>query len=238
MAFSQSGITGVNVQADGPELLIQWTSSAVQGTFFQVYVDTRLAWYGTARQCYAPIPAGASGRNVWVDVATVDPAEAPLDFSSNLASLSQGGPLVQLSWTGGTYLDPTGLDDLQGFRIYRGDTPGAAVDMTAPVGDIPAYPGGWICDGFGLGGFGLGGFGRSSSSYTWKSVGLTSGSWQFVVVPYDHQGKNRGAGQTVSVTVTASPRPPAAPPSGPRLTYSYSGPDSRQVTINWLPSPS
>ncbi len=238
MAFSQSGISGVNVQADGPELFVGWASPAPQGTVFQVYADGRLAWYGTARRCHVPIPAGASGRNVWVDVATVDPGEAQRDFSSGLASLSQGGPRVRLSWAGGTYLDTSGLDDVQGFRIYRGAAPGAPVDLSAPVGDVPAYPGGWVCDGFGLGGFGLGGFGRSASAYAWTATGLTGGVWQFAVVPYDHAGNDRGAGQTVSVTVTAAPRPPAAPARGPRLASTYSGPATRRVTLKWLPSPS
>jgi hypothetical protein len=238
MAFSQSEITGVNVQADGPQIFITWTSSAPAGSFFQVYVDGRLAWYGTAPRCYAPIPASANGRNVWVDVGTVDPSEVQADFSSSLTSASQGGPQVQFSWTGGTYLDATGNDDVQGFRIYRGDSPGAAVDWSAPVGHVPAYPGGWICDGFGLGGFGLGGFGRAASSYTWSMPGLASGAWQFAIVPYDREGNNRGTGQAVGVNVIAAPRAPAAPATGPRLTYAYSGPGSRQITLSWLPSPS
>lgn len=238
MAFSQAGITGADVRADGPELFVSWSSPAPKGAVFQVYADGRLAWYGTARRCHVPTPSGASGRNVWVDVATVDPGEAQRDFSALLASRSQGGPHVRLSWPGGTYLDTSGRDDIQGFRVYRGDAPGAPVDRTAPVGDVPAYPGGWVCDGFGLGGFGLGGFGRSASAYGWTATGLTTGVWQFTVVPYDHAGNERGAGQAVSVTVAAAPRPPAARASGPRLTSTYSGPAARRVTLNWLPSPS
>jgi hypothetical protein len=238
MSFSQSGVSGVDVQADGPDLFIVWDSEAPEGTVFQVYVNGRLSWYGTARQCHAPIPAGALGCNIWVDVGTVDPAEAQVDFSSGLASQSVGGSTPQLSWSGGTYLDPSGLDDVQGFRVYRSDSPGAPVDWSAPVDDVPAYPGGWICDGFGLGGFGLGGFGRSASSYVWTSGGLPSGVWQFAVVPYDHEGNNRGTGQTVSVTVAAAPLPPAPAADGTRLAYSYSGPDTRLVTLSWLPSPS
>jgi hypothetical protein len=238
MAFSQSAISGVDVQADGPELFISWNSQAPRGTFFQAYVDDRLAWYGTARRCHVPVPAGASGRNVWVNVATVDPSEARKDFSSGLASQSSGGPRVQLSWAGGTYLDPFGADDVQGFRVYRGASPGAPVDWSAPVADFPAYPGGWVCDGYGLGGFGLGGFGRSASTYLWTSGGLTLGVWQFTVVPYDHTGNNRGLGQAASVNVTAAPLPPAPAADGSRLTYSYSGPGTRQVTLAWMPSPS
>src|SRR5438045_4129343 len=124
MAFSQSGISGVNVQSDGPELFISWNSQAPQGTLFQVYVDGRLAWYGTARRCYVPTPVGASLRNVWVDVASVGDGESRRDFSSSLASQKCGGPRVRLTWTGGTYLDPSGADDVQGFRVYRGVSQG------------------------------------------------------------------------------------------------------------------
>ncbi len=238
MAFSQSEITGVNVQMDGPQLYISWISSAPPGSVFQVYVDSRLAWYGTSLRCYTPVPARASGRNVWVDVGTVDPSEAQADFSASLASASNGGPQVQFSWPGGTYLDTTGNDDVQGFRIYRGDSAGEPVDWSTPVGHVPAYPGGWVCDGFGLGGFGLGGFGRAASTYNWATAGLASGVWNFAIVPYDHQGNNRGTGQSVSVTVNAAPLPPAASAIGPRLTYTYSGPGSQQITLNWMPSPS
>ena len=96
MAFSQSGITGVIVQADGPELFISWDAPAPRGTVFQVYVEGRLAWYGTARRCYVPIPAGASGHNVWVDVGTVDPGEAQADHSAALASPGQGAGAATL----------------------------------------------------------------------------------------------------------------------------------------------
>ncbi|MCA1684590.1 MAG: hypothetical protein LC745_01110 [Planctomycetia bacterium] len=238
MAFSQTGISGVNVQTDGPELFITWDAPDPQGAVFQVYVDDRLSWYGTARRCHAPIPSGASGRNVWVNIATVNAGEAQSDHSSELASLSRGGPQVRLTWAGGTYLDPSGLDDVQGFRVYRGTSPGAPVDWSSPVDDVPAYPGRWVCDGAGLGGFGLGGFGRSASTYVWTSPGLAGGVWQVAVVPYDHAGNNRGTDQTVSVTVAASPLPPSPGANGRRLTYTYSGPGTRQLTLNWLPSPS
>ena len=233
MAFSQSGISAVNVQVDGPELFINWNAPAPQGTVFQVYVDGRLSWFGISRQCHVPIPAGATGRNLWVDAGTVDANEAQNDFSSVLVSLGHGGPKTQLSWQGGTYLDVSGLDDVQGFRVYRSAFAGNPVNWSGPVENVPAYPGGWICDGFGLAGFGLGGFGRSAGSYVWTSVGLTGGVWQFAVVPYDHSGNNRGTGQTVTVTVTAAPRPTAPQAAGNRLAYTYSGPATTQVTLSW-----
>jgi hypothetical protein len=238
MAFSQSGITGVTVLADGPELSIEWESSAPRGTVFQVYIDHRLAWYGCSRRCYTPIPPGLPGRNVWVDVAAVDPSEGPLDFSSGLASLGRGSGRPRLLWSGGTYLDPSGHDDIQGFRVYRSATANGPVDLSAPLDTVPAYPGRWVSDGFGLGGFGAGGFGRAATVYEWTSGSLPSGVWRFAIVPYSREGDNRGAGQTVSVTVNAAPRPPAPSASGSRLSCSYSGPATRQVTLNWLASPS
>lgn len=238
MAFSQSGITGVSVLADGPDLLIRWGSVSPQGTVFQVYVDHRLSWFGTSRMCSVPVPSGAKGRNTWVDVGTVTAESAQQDFSAALASQGQGGTRARLTWTGGTYLDPSGRDDIRGFRIYRGSSPGGPVDWSAPVDEVPAYPGGWVSDGFGLGGFGAGGFGRSSTSYVWTSANQPSGTWRFAVVPCDKAGNNRGTGQTVGLTVTAAPRPPAPSPGGTRLTYSYSGPATRQLTLNWLASPS
>jgi hypothetical protein len=238
MAFSQAGISGINVQADGPELLIRWTAGAPQGTVFQVYVDRRLNWYGTSRQCHVPIPAGASGRNVWIDVARVGTAEAPNDFSSSLASIPFGGGRVELRWPGGTYLDPSGAGAIGGYRIYLSPSPGTPVNLSNPIDEVPAYTSGRVTDGFGLGGFGLGGFGRSATPYKWSTVGLPGGVWQFAVVPFDLAGDNRGPGQTVQVTVTAAPRPPAMPLAGRRLTCTYSGPATRQVVLQWSASPS
>jgi hypothetical protein len=238
MAFSQSSIAHVAVQEDSADLLVTWNSTASEGTTFQVYVDHRLSWFGRSRICHVPVPAGASGRNVWVDVGTVNGGEAPLDFSSSLASLALGADTVELSWSGGTYLDTTGHDDVQGFRVYRSSGPGAALDLSAPLAVVPAYPGGWVSDGFGIGGFGLGGFGRAAGSYSWSSGPLAAGTWLFRVVPYDRSGTERGSGQETSAVVAAPPRPPAPAPGGERLTYAYSGPDTRLVTLQWLPSPS
>ncbi len=237
MAFTRTGISGVMVQSDGPELLISWNSSNPVGSAYQVYVDRRLTWSGVSTCCYAPIPAGPTGRSIWVEVGLVDAGEAYQNFSSELLSLSRASTAIHLSWTGGTYLDSTGQDDLQGFRIYCPSSPGTAVDFSTPVADITAYPGGWISDGFGLGGFGSGGFGRSATSYRWTSEPLQNGVWNVTIVPYDRSGTNRGAGQTVSVTITTPPRPPAVSANGSRLTYIYSA-QNAQVTLNWSASPS
>ncbi len=238
MAFSQDGVSGVTVRADGPDLFIRWDSAAPDRTTFQVYVDHRLSWYGASRSCHVPIPAGASGRNVWVDVGVVAAGEAYLDHSAALPGTTRRGDHVQISWTGGTYLDPSGSDDVLGFRIYRSSRTGAPVDRSTPVGVVPAYPGGRIGDGFGVGGSGLGGFGRSATNYVWTSASLPSGTWQFAVVPFDKAGTDRGTGATVGLNVTTAPRPPAPALDGRRLTYSYSGAATRRITLQWLASPS
>ena len=238
MSFSQSSITTLSVQAVEPELFISWDASAPANAVFQVYVDRRLVWFGASKQCYVPVPANAACRNIWVDVGIVDASEACLDFSPTLASIGQGAGSPQLTWSGGTYLDSSGRDDIQGFRIYRSPTLNSAVDLSLPIDAVPAYPGGWISDGFGLGGFGLGGFGRAAGSYSWTAGSLQSGVWQFCVIPYDKAGNDRGTGQIVNVSVSAAPRPPALSPEGKRLDYLYAGSETRQITLNWLPSPS
>ena len=238
MAFSQNVIGAVTVLPDGPDLFIRWNSTAPDPTTFQVYVDHRLSWSGTSRSCHVPRPSGSSTRNVWVDVGTAAPGESSTDFSSRLPGPSQRGDGIQIAWTGGTYLDASGNDDILGFHLYRSATSGAPVDRSAPVDKVPAYPGGRITDGFGSGGFGLGGFGRAATSYQWTSASLPSGTWQFAVVPFDKAGFDRGVGLSFSLTVTTAPRPPMAGLDGRRLTYSYSGPNTRQVTLRWLASPS
>lgn len=237
MAFSQASIEGLTVSTGDSELRLSWSTTAVDGTWFQVYVDRRLTWQGTSRHCQFPIPAGAQGRNVWIDVGAVDADEALVDFSANLGSAAMGTGYVRLSWSGATYLDPTGNGDVSGFRIYRGLLPGA-IDWSTAVDTVPAYPGGWVSDGFGLGGFGLGGFGQAETLYEWSQVGHPGGAWEYAIVAYDGAGNNRGTGQSVALTVRSAPRPPAAQPDGTRLAYQYSGPSARQATLSWLASPS
>jgi len=238
MAFSQAGITGVRVALDGADLFVAWSASGPTGTTFQVYVDRRLTWYGTATRCHVPIPPGPPGRNIWVEVGTVGAGEPTRDYSSDLVAPGGRSERARLSWSGGTYLDPTGRDDVQGYRIYQGPGPGQPVAVTSAVDTVAAYPGGWINDGFGKGGCGGGGFGRAGTLYEWQSGPLGSGAWQFAVVPFDKAGNARGSGQVVSVTINAAPRPPARAPGGARLTSTYSGPADRRLALQWLPSPS
>lgn len=238
MPFSQSPVNNVRVRAEGPDLFVSWDSAAPGGSHFQVYVDRTLTWFGTSRCCHVPVPAGASGRNIWVDVGQIGPAETRTDFSGNLRSVVSGAGVVELTWPGGTYLDPSGRDDLSGFRVYGSRAPGQPVDPSAPLAEVAAYPGGWVSDGFGMGAFGQGGFGRAASRYVWQAGSLAGGVWTFRVNPVDRSGTERGAGQDVVINVNAAPRPPAKSPAGARLNSTYSGPESRQVTLVWNASPS
>lgn len=238
MPFSQASISDVRVVADGPELFVSWSSSAAAGAWYQVYVNKRLAWSGRSTRCHVPRPAASAVGNLWIDVGTVGASEATADFSSSLPAAAGLSTRAKLSWLGGTYLDPTGGDDVRGFRIYGPDAPGGAVDYTTPLATIAAYPGGWISDGFGLGGFGQGGFGRAATTYVWESGPLASGSWTFAVVPYDAAGNAREPGQVATVTIVEAPLPPAAAADGTSLSYTYAGPSTRTATLTWLPSPS
>ena len=238
MAFSQVGISAVRVVLDGSDLFVAWSSSAPTGPTFQVYVDRRLAWYGTSNRCHVPIPSGGGRRNIWVEVGSVGAGETTQDYSSHLVAPGGRTERAALSWTGGTYLDPTGRDDIQGFQIYQSPAPGQPIDITSPIDSVVAYPGGWINDGFGKGGFGAAGFGRASTLYQWQSGPLASGTWQFAVLAFDKAGNTQGPGQVASVTITAAPFSPALSDGGVRLTGTYSGPSLRQLSLNWLSSPS
>jgi hypothetical protein len=228
--FDQSTITEVLPPVwDGAALQVQWRSSAPPGTVFQVYVSRQLAWHGTSRWVALTMPTS----RVQIDIGAVGPGEATTDFSAQLPPSPSNR--AQLFWLGGSYLDPSGNDDVAGFLVYGEKTPGGGIDYTKALKQITAYPGGILTDGYGLGGFGQGGFGRAASSYQWTSDALGSGLWSFAVASYDAAG-NQGAGSISSVAITAPPRPPAAYPDGSRLQYTYN-PSNRTVTLSWQASP-
>ena len=158
MTFSQVSILDVRVMAHGPDLFITWTAASPPGTMFQVYVDRQLVWSGTVCRCHVPTPAHAVGRNVWVEVGTVAVAEPTRDYSANLIAPAGRTERATLNWSGGTYLDSTGRDDIRAFQIYQSAAAGLPVDDTMAVDVVVAYPGGWINDGFGKGGMGRGRF--------------------------------------------------------------------------------
>ncbi len=237
MAFSQIGVDDVHVLANGPDLFVSWSATVAPGTTFQVYVDRQLVWSGNTRRCHVPIPFGAVGRNVWVEVGTVAANEPTQDYSASLTAPGNRTERATLSWWGGTYLDPTGLDDIGAFQIYQSDLAGGPVDQVLVVDTVVAYLGGWINDGFGKGGFGEAGFGRAATTYQWRSGPLASGVWQFAVVPVDRAGNPRGTGMMSSVTINAAPRPPAVNAQGARLGSTYPSSGDQRLTLRWLPSP-
>jgi hypothetical protein len=231
MPFDQSSITEVLPPIwEASALQIEWISTAPLGTVFQVYINRVLTWHGTSRWVAITMPES----QVRIDIGAVLPAEATTDFSSLLQVAPS--PYALVSWMGGSYLDPTGNDDVTGFRVYGATSPGGRIDMTTPLAEIPAYPGGIITDGFGLGGFGQGGFGKAPSNYSWTSPYLDCGVWSFAVVSVDAAG-NAGPPAVTSVSISAPPRPPAVFAEGSRLKYTYQR-NTQTVTLYWQASPS
>jgi hypothetical protein len=227
MAFDPDPITSIRTYPDGADLLVTWTTTADDGTYYQVYVNHRLAWHGTATRCQVAMPTDEAT----IHVGTVAGDEVQTDFASSLDPIGGTGNRVTLNWTGGAYLDASGNDDVAGFHIYMGAEPGGAVDYTKPVGTIAAYPAGVILDGWGLGRWGKGGWGRADSRYSWTSGPLTSGTWNFAVEAFNAAGIESTA-LTISQAVTTPPNAPAANGAGKRLTYSYE-PATRIATLNW-----
>ena len=190
------------------DLAVSWVSTAAAGTWFQVYLGGVWTWCGTERTAVVPMPPG----NVRIDVGAVLPDEAELDLSAELAASPGGGSRIELTWLGGSFESP----NIAGWNLYLGDAPGGAVDYTAAVGTVAAYPGGIITDGWNLGGWNLGGWGEAAGLYSWTSVPVLSGVWNVAVVPFDAAG-NEGTAATASVTVTGPPQPPARDPLGNRV---------------------
>ena len=226
MAFSQASIVGDPVVRQvGAELSVSWTSTAAAGTLFQLYLNQRLTWWGTARSVRLPLPREAA----WIDVGTVGPTEGAVDFSASLTA----PPLdrVRLDWAGGTWESPT----LAGFHVYQSPTPGAAISYAAPVGDVPYSAGDHPYGGYGFGGYGQGGYGTVNFAYSWTSARLSAGVWQFAVAPYDAAGNEAGTPATATVTLALPPRPPLAFADGLRLHYTLDG--TGHPVLTWNASP-
>ena len=225
MSFSQSTITAVNppTYAFG-QVYLSWQTTSPAGTWFQIYVNDALTWWGQSTSARLIVPSVGVDR---VNIGTVDAGEQQTDFSNSL--FAAPNRRAELNWVGGTFKGA----DIAGFRVYGSDSAGGPVDYTAVLADITAYPSGIYTDGFGLSGFGFGGFGESASTYSWTSDSLTSGVWSFAVVPYDQAG-NPG---TIAMAIFTSVVPPLAPApyaDGLRLTYTYR---AYEITLNWNASP-
>jgi hypothetical protein len=228
MPFDPDPISDLRTFLDFGELLVSWASSAPSGSFYQVYVNRRLVWFGQARSCVLPIPAEWA----WIDVGVVDAAEAAVDYGATLDPVPGGGNKPVLSWLGGTYEEPDSTDH---FLVYGEATPGGGVDYDTPLAKVLAYPTGQLEDGFGIGGFGEGSFGRSAWSYTWMGSPRGPGTWTFAVVAYDQAG-NASDTRTTTVAIVGPPLPPAPDSAGLRLTYTYNA-GTGQATLAWNASP-
>lgn len=240
----------ITVTPDGLDLLISWAPSAPNGTWYQLYLDRQLAWWGKATSVSIPYPS-ARGPTVLIDVGTVAAGEQTTDFSAQLASAPVPPDKAELSWLGGTWE----ATDIAGFHVYASASPGAVVGYNAggygnggygggtatsvsatPLATVPAYTAGQITDGWGFGGYGLGGYGEASGVYEWTSGHLTPGAWTFAVAAFDQVGNEDPAPPTTVVIILGPPLPPAPNAARLRLTYTYNA-TSHVATLNWLASP-
>lgn len=226
MPFDPLPISLYPLREEGGVLVVEWASTAPAESWYQVYVDGSLAWWGPSTVAEIPTPQAAAR----IDVGAVGAGEAEVDFSASIISASPPDS-ASLSWLGGRYLAP----DLAGFRVYGEPSPGAGVDYSTPVADLSAYVGGVHTDGWGMGGWGSGGWGSIASRYGWTSRPLASGTWTFAVRPYDDAG-NEGPPMTTTVAVVAPPPPPPINPAvgNARMWYTYD-PVTRVATLHWLP---
>ena len=170
-------------------------------------------------------------------VGTVDPGEELTDFSDDLPAQQGTGDRARLTWQGGTWEEESppgsGLDH---FNIYHETTAGGGINYAIVRDTVAAYTPGIETDGYGYGGFGDGGYGAASATYWWTSGQLTNGTWLFAVKAQDVAG-NESLVQTVSVTISRPPEPPARDgKTGLRLTVSYSS-GTGKATLNWNASP-
>jgi len=227
LAFSQTAVTEVRI-VPVPSLAVvrvNWTSTAVDGTTFQVYANRQLVWYGTDLQAEFPWPAAATT----YAVGTVASGEGSTDFSASLPAQPPQGK-ARLTWYGGRYL----ATDLQAFRIYGESAPGSGISYAVPLATVPAQVGPLPLDGLGNGGFGAGGFGLAQIAYTWTSpVVPVSGTWHYAITAVNAAGNESGV-TTVAVAVIRPPTPPGPSSNGRRLEDTFN-PANRTVTLNWNP---
>jgi hypothetical protein len=224
MAFSQETITAVNPPVyTGFQVALSWQTSSPAGTWFQIYIEEQLSWWGQTTAARIALPNSGPVR---VDIGTVLPGEEQTSFSGSLTAPPPNQ--ASLSWLGGTFIG----SEIAGFKVFGSDTAGGFgsggfgagpfgdIDLTTVLADITAYPSGIYTDGFGLGGFGYGGFGQSAGTYTWTSEPLTRGNWSYAVIPYDSAG-NLGTAALTGVTIACPPLPPGLFSDNSRLHYVY-----------------
>lgn len=218
MAYSDTTISSVTATDDDGELLVRWSSTLAEGAVFQVYLDRRLAWSGTARLAVVPSPRGPAR----IDVGSVGATEGGADLSASLSGGGGTGRRARLEWVGGSYLSPT----IESFLVYRGASPGVAATIVGtPEAVVPAYPRG-VRITPGVSGYGT--TANPATQYRWTGETLPNGTWHFAVVPVDTAG-NRGPAATVSIAISAPPGPPT------NVTLAYD-PATGVPTLSWTAS--
>lgn len=244
MGFSQSAITAVNPPVYGNfQVYLSWQTTSPAGTWFQIYINQALAWWGQTTS--ARLVLGTTGP-IRVDIGTVLAGEEQTSFASSLPSAP--ARRAELSWIGGTFEST----DIAGFQVWYsaaapvsygdggfgstssppgGNGPFGGVTLTTLEASITAYPSGIVTDGFGFGGFGSGGFGSAAGTYTWTSDPLSSGVYWYAVVPFDSAG-NLGTPATTSVSIEVPPLEPPLFEDDTRLHYTYDA-ITDEVTLYW-----
>lgn len=126
MAFDTTAIAEVfPPRIVGGQLMIEWSSSAPAGTYFQVYIQGELAWSGQGLHASVDIPHSGVNR---IDVGAVGAAERDQDFS---ASLTIPNNRARLGWTA------AGLD-ARAFRVYGESAAGGGISYASPLAVIAA----------------------------------------------------------------------------------------------------
>jgi hypothetical protein len=226
LPFDSDGAYDERAYREGAGLFVSWKSTALPGTYFQIYINGRFVWEGTDRSAELAY-AVPSGERIIIDVGTVGKANRGVDYS---ATFTHAGNRANLKWSGGRYLD----ESLAGFHVYQSRTPGTAYDPTNRVANVVAAPGGQWNDGWGEGGWGEGGWGRSEIRYSWTSGHLWSGVWEFAIAAYDSAGNEDPDPPTWQVTIVVPPPGPVARPDGKRLwVQGYDAP-TNVYTLEWI----
>ena len=114
MGFSQATITGVNPPVySGFQVYLTWTTTSPAGTWFQVYINRALAWWGQTTNARLAIPTIGPVR---VDIGTVLAGEEQTDFSADLPAAP--ARRAELAWLGGTFEGA----DIAGFQVWQSAT--------------------------------------------------------------------------------------------------------------------
>lgn len=245
MAFDTSVITEVFHAQEGSRVTLEWTSTAAAGSWYQIYIQGILAWWGTERHATIAAPRGL----IDVQIGAVGTGQQTTDFSNagfdalgfDVVGLDVSGLLTapistraRLAWTGFGAAEYRIFEGASGFDHGGFDLGGLDGSAGTLVGTVAGLEG-ISTDGLDAGPFDSGGLDTLGGNFIWISDPLMRGDWNFSVVPYDEAG-NAGTPSLTTVTITAPPRPPTPNTRGKRLTYTYNA-TTHVVTLNWLDSP-